>query len=279
MRPSTDPELVAVADLLWAMALKLEDGDLSDTERDLKALQQELKDALANHAPPEEIKRLTDALRQQLDKMLAEMARKAQSSAQNDRPADSRSRTVTGRQLQDMIDRMEQAARSGDVAEAQRLLDQLRGVLDNLKTARRRSGGQNQAGQQMQKSLSDLDRMARDQQALRDDTFQKGRQDQQGDQDSDDDGDQPGADAPQPKGGDQDGSDGQPSQGRRKGNPKSAQGQTGDLQGRQGALRRKLDALQKQMRDMGTRGREGPRPGRTGHEGRRRGARPRRRRG
>ena len=254
---SDDPELVAVADLLWAIALKLEDGDLSDTERDLKALQQELKDALANHAPPEEIKRLTDALRQQLDKMLAEMARKAPSSAENDRRPDARTRTITGRQLQDMIDRMEQAARSGDVAEAQRLLDQLRGVLDNLKTAQRRSGGKNQAGQQMQKSLSDLDRMTRDQQALRDDTFQDGRQDPQGDQETGDGADQPGTDGMQPKSGDQDGSDGQPRQGRRKGSPKSAQGQTGDLEGRQGALRRKLQALQKQMRDMGLDGEKG----------------------
>ena len=255
---STDPELVAVADLLWAMALKIEDGDLGDTERDLKALQRELKDALANHAPPEEIKRLTDALRQQLSKMLAEMARKAQSSAENDTRADSRSRAITGQQLQDMIDRMEQAARSGDVAEAQRLLDQLRGVLDNLKTARRSSRSRNQAGQQMQKSLSDLDKMARDQQALRDDTFQKGRQDEQSDEDSGDDQDQPGADGQQPKSGEQqDGADGQPREGRRKGSSKSAQGTNGELQGRQGALRRRLEALQKQMRDMGLEGEKG----------------------
>ena len=40
-----DPDLVAVADLLWAMALQIEDGDLSQTERDLRAIQQQLKDA------------------------------------------------------------------------------------------------------------------------------------------------------------------------------------------------------------------------------------------
>ncbi len=83
-----DPDLVAVADLLWAMALQIEDGDLSQTERDLRAIQQQLKDALARNAPPEEIKKLTDALRQQLDKFLAEMAQKADPSAQNDQPSD-----------------------------------------------------------------------------------------------------------------------------------------------------------------------------------------------
>ena len=269
----TDEDLAGVADLLWAMALQIEEGDLSKTEADLKALQQELKDALARNAPPEEVKRLTDALRKQLDRYLAEMARKADPAQRADRQdPDGKARTVTPDQLQKMIDRMEEAAKNGDVAEAQRMLDQLRGVLDNLKTAKRRSGAQQQAQRQMNQAMRDLDAVTRDQQALRDDTFKKGREDRkaQGDQGDDQDaqgedqGDQPdagqpGADGP-PKDGGQAQQGGQMPGGQgQKGAAGSGgkQGEGGDLQGRQNALRGKLGRLQKQMRDLGLEGEKG----------------------
>ncbi len=259
---TTDAELVGVADLLWAMALQIEDGDMSRTEQDLKALQQQLKDALARNAPPDEIKRLTQALRQQLDKYLAEMAEKAQPSERADRQTpDDRTRTVSPKQLQDMIDRMEQAARNGDVAEAQRMLDQLRSVLDNLKTAKRRSGAQQQAQRQKNQAMSDLDRMMRDQQALRDQTFKEGREGRkaEGDPDGDDQDAQAGDDQSQQDGADpQGGASGQPGAGQPRGGQKQAgPGQGGDLQGRQNALRRKLGQLQRQMRDMGLEGEKG----------------------
>ncbi len=88
-----------------------------------------------------------------------------------------------------MLDRLEKSAKSGDMAEAQRALDQLRNILENLKTAKRRSGQQNQASRQKQKSMGELDRMMRDQQALRDQTFQHGRQDQKSARNPDQDGD------------------------------------------------------------------------------------------
>ena len=272
----SDEDLIGVADLLWAMALQIEEGDLSKTEADLKALQQELKDALARNAPPEELKRLTQALREQLDKYLAEMAQKADPSRRADRQdPNAKTRTITPDQLQKMIDRMEQAAKNGDVAEAQRMLDQLRGVLDNLKTAKRRSGAQQQAQRQMNQAMSDLDAMTRDQQALRDQTFKKGREDRKAkgdqgdDQDAQDDGgDQPDADssgdgqpgADQPKDGQQGQGGGQMpgGQGQKGASGSGGQpGQGGDLQGRQNALRRKLGQLQKQMRDLGLEGEKG----------------------
>ncbi len=49
-RARTDPELLGVADYLWEMALRIEDGDLSDAERDLRAAQQQLREALQRGA-------------------------------------------------------------------------------------------------------------------------------------------------------------------------------------------------------------------------------------
>jgi len=63
LRAKGDPDLVEVADWLWAMALQIEDGDLSDAERELRAAQDRLREAMDRNAPSEEIKRLTDELR------------------------------------------------------------------------------------------------------------------------------------------------------------------------------------------------------------------------
>ncbi|MCC2102313.1 MAG: TIGR02302 family protein, partial [Hyphomicrobiales bacterium] len=72
----SNADLVEVAELLWSMALQIEDGHASDAERDLRAAERNLRDALQRNAPPEEIARLTQALRQAMDRFLAEMARR-----------------------------------------------------------------------------------------------------------------------------------------------------------------------------------------------------------
>ncbi|HKH35075.1 MAG TPA: TIGR02302 family protein, partial [Beijerinckiaceae bacterium] len=101
----TDEHLLEVAEWLWAMALQIEDGDLSDAERELRAAQERLREALDRGASEEEIKRLTQELRQAMDKFLREFAERMQREQQqaqgdqNQRPAD---RTVT----QDDLNRM-----------------------------------------------------------------------------------------------------------------------------------------------------------------------------
>ena len=126
------------------MALRIENGDMNQTEQDLRAAQKALEDALDRGASPDEIKRLTEALRQQMDKFLAEMMQNAQrNQAQNDQAPNQNSRTITDQDLKSMMDRMEDAARRGDTAEAQRLLDQLNSIMENLKTAKRGNGQTN----------------------------------------------------------------------------------------------------------------------------------------
>ena len=69
-----DSDLVEVADYLWQMALRIENGDLSDAERDLRAAEQQLREALQRNAPEEEIRKLSENLRAAMDKFLQELA-------------------------------------------------------------------------------------------------------------------------------------------------------------------------------------------------------------
>ena len=217
----TDADLLGVADLLWSMAVTIEDGDLSQTERDLRALQRQLKDAIARNAPPEDIKKLTEALKEQLQKFLSEMAKN--NADQDQSSQERRGKSITQQDLQKLLDRMEQSARNGDMAEAQQLLDQLQNILENLRSARR-SPSQD-GDKQMNKSMSALDRMMRDQQALRDKTFRRGNQQRPGQHGQ-------ARDPQDPSGGEPQSGD-QPEDG-------DQQGENSDLQGQQQALRDKL---------------------------------------
>lgn len=193
-----DAALRDVVEYLWAVALQIEGGDLSDIERELRSAAERLREALQNGASPEELKRLTEDLRAAMDKFLQALAE--QMGRQNER-ADSapqpNARSVTPDQLRDMLNRMESMARDGEMADARRMLDRLQDMLENLRTARR--GQPSQQSREMGQALRELDEMTRKQQQLRDEAHREGQQNGEG-QDDGEAGQQQGA---QPNGGGQ----------------------------------------------------------------------------
>src|SRR5690606_17891053 len=82
-REPTSQTMSEVVDLLWDLALRVEDGDLSHAERELRAAQEALRRALAENAPREEIERLMAELRKALDRFMQAMAEQLQRNAQN----------------------------------------------------------------------------------------------------------------------------------------------------------------------------------------------------
>ena len=231
----TDADLRDVADFLWQMALQIENGDLNDTEKDLRAAEQKLQDALAKGASDEEIAQLTNELRAAMDKFLKDFAARQPRDNAPEGAQAQRGRTVTPKDLQAMLDRMREMARTGDRADAQRTLDQLRNMLDNLQSAGRRNPRQ----RDMAQALGDLDKLTREQQQLRDETYQKGRK-----------GAQPGQNGlrggMQDEDDEEDADDGESSTGSQM---SDADRQT--LQKRQQALRDRLAEVQKRLKGLG----------------------------
>ncbi|QGM44879.1 TIGR02302 family protein [Methylocystis heyeri] len=177
----SDEELKEVADLLWAMALGLEDGDLNQAERDLRAAQRNLKEALARGADEQEIAKLTEELRDAMAKFLQGMSEQAQ---RDRNPATAQSQAGEGREiskeeLDKMLEELDQANKAGDTERAQALLDQLTNLLENLQPSQGSRGANSQMRQRGQ-SLSELDRLSREQQQLRDETYQGGAEKSEG---------------------------------------------------------------------------------------------------
>jgi len=175
-----DADLLAVADLLWAMALRLEDGDASQAQRDLRAAEQRLREALERGADDAELRKLTQELRDAAERYMRDLAQQA---PQQDNDADAQ---LPQQDLESMLDRMEDMARNGARDDAEAMLDQMQDMFENMRGAQ--DAQQDPASREMRKQMDELGKLLRDQQALRDDTF---RQDQR---------EQLGRDAPQGQG-------------------------------------------------------------------------------
>ena len=171
----TDDDLRSVVDLLWEIALYIEDGDLADVARDLRAAQEALQQALNNNASDAEIARLVQELREALNRFMQEMARRMQDPGNlAELPNMENLQTVTPQDLDKMLDSIENMARSGARDQAQQLLSELRNMLESLQSGQMAQSPQQQ---QMSQTLEELADIIRRQQELMDQTF---RYDQQG---------------------------------------------------------------------------------------------------
>ncbi|MFK4634201.1 uncharacterized protein (TIGR02302 family) [Bradyrhizobium elkanii] len=167
----TDDQLREVVASLWSLAVTIEDGNISDVDKALRAAQDALKQALERGATDEEIKKLTDNLRAALDNFLRQMVEQFRNNPQQlARPLDPNAKVLSQQDLKNMLDRMERLSRSGDKDAARQLLEQMQQMLENLQMAQ-----PNQGDDDMQQSLNELGDMIRKQQQLRDKTFKQGQ--------------------------------------------------------------------------------------------------------
>jgi uncharacterized protein (TIGR02302 family) len=168
----SDDSLREVVASLWALAVAIEDGNITDVDKALRAAQEALKQALERGASDEEIKKLTDNLRAALDNFLRQLAEQLRNNPQQlARPLDPNTRMLSQQDLKSMLDRLERMSRAGDKEAAKQLLEQLQQMLENLQMAR---PGQNGDGD-MEQALNELGDMIRKQQQLRDKTFKQGQ--------------------------------------------------------------------------------------------------------
>jgi uncharacterized protein (TIGR02302 family) len=168
----TDDALRAVVASLWALAVTIEDGNITDVDKALRAAQDALKQALERGASDEEIKKLTQDLRAALDNFMRQLAEQLRNNPQQlARPLDPNTRVMRQQDLNNMIERMERLSRSGDKEAAKQLLEQLQQMLENLQLAQ---PGQSGDGD-MEQALNELGDMIRKQQQLRDKTFKQGQ--------------------------------------------------------------------------------------------------------
>jgi uncharacterized protein (TIGR02302 family) len=168
----SDDALRGVVASLWALAVSIEDGNITDVDKALRAAQDALKQALDRGASDEEIRKLTENLRDALDNYMRQLAEQFRNNPQAlARPLDRNSKVLRQQDLNNMIERMERLSRQGDKEAAKQLLEQLEEMLENLQMAQPGQSGESDEEQ----ALNELGDVIRKQQQLRDKTFKQGQ--------------------------------------------------------------------------------------------------------
>lgn len=178
VRAQSDEELQALLPLLWDVALTIEDGDLSVAERELRDAQEALRKALENGASDEEIAELTQKLREALNNYMQALAEQMQRNPQAMQPFNPNQQTLNQQDLSEMLNRIEELARTGSRDAARELLAQMQQMLENLQAGRPQMMPDGMTSEMMQ-MLNELGEMIQKQQQLMDQTHQFNRDQQQ----------------------------------------------------------------------------------------------------
>lgn len=245
-----------IAQVLWDIAVLIEDGLLSDAAARLLRAQERLSQAMEQGANEDEIAKLMDELREAMQDYMQQLAEQSQQNP--DQSAENQNaQEITGEQLQALLDRIQELMEQGRMDEAQALLDQLREMMENMQVTQGEQGqGQQSPGQQAMEGLADT---LRQQQGLNDDTFSD-LQEQFGEDGQDGEDGQEGQQGEQGEQGQQ-GQSGQQGQNGENGQgqqPGEGQGQGTDpgqsLADRQQGLRDQLNRQSQNMPGPGTPG-------------------------
>jgi uncharacterized protein (TIGR02302 family) len=181
-RDKSRESIASVVNQLWDIALRIEDGNIPEAERDVKAAQEKLAEALKNGASPEEIQRLVDELRNALGRYLQALAEQAEQKGNlPDQKSREGDQVVSDQELDKLLDNIEQLAKSGSKDMAEQMLSELKDILERLQTGTFSDNAKQQRASKMMKDLNDL---VSKQQKLLDETF-KAKREQGGDRQND----------------------------------------------------------------------------------------------
>ncbi|MTI07533.1 TIGR02302 family protein [Roseibium denhamense] len=181
VRAETHEDLKTLLPLLWDLALSIEDGDLSAAERKLREAQEALRKALEEGASDEEIAELTQQLREALNEYMQALAEQMRQNPQAMQPFDGNQQSLNQQDLSEMLDRIEELARTGSRDAARELLAQMQQMLENLQAGRPQMMP-NGMNSEMMEMLNQLGEMIQRQQQLMDETHRFNQDQQQGGQ-------------------------------------------------------------------------------------------------
>lgn len=161
-------ELQGVFDLLWDLAVRIEDGDLSLALERLRQAQEALKQALRDGASEAELRLLMEELRQAVSAYIQALIESGRTMAEL---PEGMAESLSGEDLAGLLDKLQQLTETGAREAAQNLLSDLAALLENLQIAKGSGGGLTQGEQAMSRALDDLGEIIGDERKVLDDTF------------------------------------------------------------------------------------------------------------
>ena len=166
-RNRADNAVPEAQDMMWQLALHMEEGQTEQSARSLDAARQAARDALDNaqqqpgEAARQELAKKLEELRQAIDRHMQALLQQAQRD-NSIMPFDPKAMQLSDRDMQRMAERAEQAAKEGHMADAQQRMAELERMLDQLRSARaqgndgKQANSKRQRGKRQQSAVQDM---------------------------------------------------------------------------------------------------------------------------
>lgn len=163
--------------ILWAAAVRIEDGNLAVAEQKLDDAEKALKEAMERGAPAAEIARLIDQLQRAIAEYARELAARMPESELSMLKPESGQRSVGPEDLARLMEEMRKMNQMGAQDSARQMMAELQNMLQALRSA---SAGQrdNPDVKAAQEIMRDLKALTAEQSKLLDDTFKQARESQ-----------------------------------------------------------------------------------------------------
>ena len=167
----------AAQKILWQTALRIEEGDTSEAERELARIQKKLMELLTRKdIKDRELKRLLDELRRSMKEYMDALRREMERNPErfSRRWTRDPERRLTEQDIKRLLERMQDMVRDGDKEALRRMLSRLRDMMQNMRPGQqRRRADPNHPARRMMRQLDDL---IRRQQQLMDESFRRGQE-------------------------------------------------------------------------------------------------------
>ncbi len=167
--------------ILWAAAVRIDDGNLAVAEQRLDAAEKALKDAMERGASPAEIARLIDQLKRAVGEYAKELASRTPDSDLNMLKPESGQRSIGPEELGKMMEELRQMTQMGAQDAARQMMAELQNMLQALRSAAS-SPRDNPDVKTAQEIMRDLKSLTGEQSKLLEETFKQSRESQLGKQ-------------------------------------------------------------------------------------------------
>ena len=167
VRNPADIAVPETQDMMWQLALHMEEGQTEQSARSLEEARQAARDAMdkAQQQPNEqtrkELAKKLEELRQAIDRHMKALMEEAQRN-NNVMPFDPKAMQLANRDMQRKAEQAQQAAKEGRMSDAQQQMAELEKMLDQLRNARtqgsdsKQANGKRQRGKRQQSVVQDL---------------------------------------------------------------------------------------------------------------------------
>jgi uncharacterized protein (TIGR02302 family) len=166
VRNRADTAVPESQDMMWELALHMEEGQTEQTARSLEEARQAARDALdkaqqqPNDQNRQELSKKLEELRQAIERHIQALLQEAQRN-NNVMPFDPKAMQLSDRDMQQLAEQAEQAAKEGRMNDAQQEMAQLERMLDQLRNARtqgdsKQANSKRQRGKRQQSVVQDL---------------------------------------------------------------------------------------------------------------------------